>query len=125
MPFYETTFIVRQDLSRADVTKFADQYTAIIEQHGGKVVKNEYWGLKSLAYKVDKNRKGHYNMLAIDAPADAVKEMERQIRINEDIIRVLTVRVEAIEEGPSVMMASNRRDDTPAEGEDSIAAVSA
>ncbi|MCE2927095.1 MAG: 30S ribosomal protein S6 [Rickettsiales bacterium] len=125
MPFYETTFIVRQDLSRADVTKFADQYTAIIEQNGGKVVKNEYWGLKSLAYKVDKNRKGHYTMLAIDASADAVKEMERQIRINEDIIRVLTVRVEAIEEGPSVMMNNNRRDDIPGEGEEPFASATA
>ncbi len=122
MPFYETTFIVRQDLSRADVTKFADQYIAIIEQGGGKVVKNEYWGLKSLAYKVDKNRKGHYNMLAIDASADAVKEMERQIRINEDIIRVLTVRVDSIEEGPSVMMNNNRRDDLPGEGEEPFVA---
>jgi small subunit ribosomal protein S6 len=125
MPFYETTIIVRQDLSRADVTKFADQYTAIIEQNGGKVVKNEYWGLKSLAYKVEKNRKGHYTMLAIDAPADAVKEMERQIRINEDIIRVLTVRVEAISEGPSVMMNNNRRDDIPGEGEEPFVAANA
>jgi small subunit ribosomal protein S6 len=107
------------------VTKFADQYTAIIEQNGGKVVKNEYWGLKSLAYKVEKNRKGHYTMLAIDAPADAVKEMERQIRINEDIIRVLTVRVEAISEGPSVMMNNNRRDDIPGEGEEPFVAANA
>lgn len=113
MPFYETTFIVRQDLGKPDVTKLAESLTAVIEQGGGKVVKSEYWGLRSLAYKVGKNRKGHYNMLGLDAPAAAVKEMERQLGINEDVIRALTVRVDALEEGPSAMMQTRRDDYTP------------
>ena len=115
MPLYESTFIARQDLSRADITKMADGLIAIVEQGGGKVLKNEYWGLKTLAYRINKNRKGHYTMLAIDAPAPAVKEMERNIRINEDIVRALTVRVDEIPEGPSCMMQQgSRRDEFPA-----------
>ena len=108
MPFYETTFIVRQDFSRPDVTKLTESLSAIVEQGGGKVVKSEYWGIRSLAYKIEKNRKGHYAMLAIEASAEAMKEMERNIRINEDIVRALTVRVDAIEEGPSAMMQQSR-----------------
>jgi len=112
MPLYESTFITRQDLSRQDITKITDSFTAIIEQGGGKIVKNEYWGLRSLSYRIKKNRKGHYAMLAIDAPIAAVKEMERNLGINEDIIRALTVRVETVEEGPSAMMQQSRsRDD--------------
>lgn len=118
MPLYESTFITRQDLSKADITKLADSFSTIVEQGGGKVVKNEYWGLRNLAYRVQKNRKGHYTMLAIDAPAPAVKELERNMSINEDIIRALTIRVDAHEEGPSVMMQQSRaREDYPAEGE--------
>lgn len=109
MPLYESTFIARQDMSRNDVSKLAEDLTAIIEQGGGKVVKNEYWGLKSLAYKVQKNRKGHYTMLGIDAPAEAMKELARNVRINEDVIRSLTINVEEMEEGPSVMMQQARR----------------
>jgi small subunit ribosomal protein S6 len=116
MPLYESTFIARQDMSRADITKLADSLASIIEQGGGKVLKNEYWGLKSLAYKIEKNRKGHYTMLAIEAPAPAIKEMERNMHINEDIVRSLTVRVDEIPEGPSVMMQTRRDDYTPAEG---------
>jgi small subunit ribosomal protein S6 len=116
MPFYESTFITRQDMSRADITKLADSLSSIVEQGGGKVLKNEYWGLRSLAYKIEKNRKGHYNMLAIDAPAPAIKEMERNMHINEDIVRSLTVRVDEIPEGPSVMMQTRRDDYTPGEG---------
>jgi small subunit ribosomal protein S6 len=108
MALYESTFITRQDLSRQDVNKLAESLGSIIEQGGGKVVKNEYWGLRSLSYRIQKNRKGHYTMLALEAPADAVKEMERNMRINEDIIRALTVRVDALPEGPSVMMQQSR-----------------
>ena len=108
MPLYEATFITRQDLSRADITKLSDSLSSIVEQGGGKVVKNEYWGLRSLAYRIRKNRRGHYTMLAIDAPAPAIKEMERNMRINEDIIRSLTIRVEAHEEGPTAMMQQSR-----------------
>jgi small subunit ribosomal protein S6 len=112
MPLYESTFITRQDLSRQDISKLTDGFTTIVEQGGGRVVKNEYWGLRNLSYRIRKNRKGHYAMLAIDAPAAAIKEMERTMRINEDIVRSLTVRVEEIEEGPSVMMQQSRsRDD--------------
>ena len=118
MSLYESTFITRQDLSRQDITKLTDSLTAIVEQGGGKIVKNEYWGIRSLAYRIRKNRKGHYTMLAIDAPPAAISEMERNMRINEDIIRTLTVRVEAIEEGPSAMMQQSRgRDEYVTEGE--------
>jgi small subunit ribosomal protein S6 len=111
MPLYESTFVVRQDVSRADVTKLVESFTAIITQGGGKVVKDEYWGLRNLAYRIKKNRKGHYVMLALDAPFDAVKEMERNMGIHEDVIRTLTVRVDAIEEGPSAMMQKTSREE--------------
>jgi len=124
MPLYESTFITRQDLSRQDITKLSDGLTSIIEQGGGKVVKNEYWGIRGLAYRIRKNRKGHYTMLAIDAPSAAITEMERNMRINEDIIRTLTVRVEEIEEGPSAMMQQSRgRDEYVADGEVVVADV--
>lgn len=112
MSLYESTFIARQDLSKADVTKLADSFGAIVEANGGKVVKNEYWGLRNLAYLVNKSRKGHYTMLGIDAPAAAVKEMERNMRINEDVLRNLTIRVNELSDEPSVMMQQSRgRDD--------------
>lgn len=112
MAFYESTFITRQDMSKQDVNSLADSFGEIIKNNGGKVVKNEYWGLKNLAYKINKSRKGHYTMLALDAPAAAVKELERNMGINEDVIRCLTVRVEEIEEGPSVMLNQNKRDES-------------
>lgn len=108
MPLYESTFITRQDLSRQEITNLGDALGAIISQGGGKVVKNEYWGLRSLAYRIKKNRKGHYSMLVIDAPAAAVKELERNMGHNEDVIRQLTIRVDAIEEGPSAMLQQSR-----------------
>ncbi|MDX1975335.1 MAG: 30S ribosomal protein S6 [Rickettsiales bacterium] len=108
MPLYETTFIARQDVSRADINKLSESFGAILEANGGKVVKTEYWGLRNLAYKIQKSRKGHYTMLAIDAPAPALKELERNIRINEDIIRSLTIRVEELEEAPTAMMQQSR-----------------
>ena len=126
MPLYESTLITRQDLSRADITKLTDSLTAIIEQGGGKVVKNEYWGLRTLAYRIRKNRKGHYAMLGIDAPAAAIKEMGRNIGINEDIMRVLTVRVEELDENPSVMMQQSRsREDYVSEGDTSVVVTEA
>jgi small subunit ribosomal protein S6 len=111
MPLYESTFVARQDISRADINRMIETYSEIITQGGGKVVKQEYWGLRNLAYKIKKNRKAHYVLLAIDAPYDALKEMERTLRISEDIIRVLSVRVDAIEEGPSPMMQKSGRDE--------------
>ncbi len=105
MSFYEHVFIARQDLAPAQVEELTNKYAGVIESMGGKVTKREDWGLRNLAYRIKKNRKGYYVLMNIDAPAEAVKEMERLIRIDEDIIRHLTVKVEELEEGPSVMLA--------------------
>jgi small subunit ribosomal protein S6 len=110
MPLYEHVFIARQDLAQAQVDALAETATSIIETAGGKVVKTETWGLRSLAYRIAKNRKGHYVMLDFDAPAAAVAELERQTQINEDVIRYMTVRVDAHEQGPSAMMRRGERD---------------
>ncbi len=113
MSFYENVFIARQEISAAQVDALADQFTAVLSENGGAVKKKEYWGLKTLTYRIKKNRKGHYVLLNIDAPSAAVLEMERQMRINEDILRFLTVRVDELEEGPSAMLQSRGRDDRP------------
>jgi len=110
MPLYESTFIARQDISSADVDKLTERFSGIIAANGGKIVKTEYWGLRSLAYKVKKNKKGHYVMLGIEAPSVAVKEMERNLGLDEDIIRHLTVRVTEIEKGQSAVMNSGAYD---------------
>jgi small subunit ribosomal protein S6 len=110
MPFYENIFIARQDVSTAQVEALTEQFVGIIDAQGGKVTKREYWGLKSLTYRIKKNRKGHYVLLNIDAPAAAVIEMERNMHINEDVLRHLTVKVEELEEGPSAMLQSRGRD---------------
>ncbi len=110
MALYEHVFLARQDLSQAQVDALATGATEIVENNGGKVVKTETWGLKSLAYKIDRNRKAHFVMLNIDGPGSLVAELERQNRINEDIIRWLTIAVEQHEDGPSVMMRKNDRD---------------
>ena len=109
MPFYENVFIARQDISAAQVEALADGFTTLVTEHGGQVSKREYWGLRNIAYRIKKNRKGHYVMLNLDAPPAAVNELERNMRINEDVIRYLTVRVEALEEGPSAVMQSRGR----------------
>ena len=110
MPLYEHVFLARQDLAQAQVDALAENATKIITDQGGKVVKTETWGLKSLAYRIAKNRKAHYVMLDIDAPAAAVAELERQTGINEDVIRFLTIRVDEHEKGPSAMMRRGDRD---------------
>jgi small subunit ribosomal protein S6 len=110
MPFYENIFIARQDVSSAQVEALTDQFVGILEAQGGKATKREYWGLKSLSYRIKKNRKGHYVLLNIDAPAAAVIEMERNMRIHEDLLRHLTVKVDELEEGPSAMLQSRGRD---------------
>ena len=117
MPFYETVFIARQDATAAQVETLTESFAAIITEQGGKMTKKEYWGLRSLTYRIKKNRKGHYMLLNIDASPAAVKEMERNMRINEDVLRLLTVRVEALEEGPSAMLQSRARDDRPRRGD--------
>ena len=104
MPLYEHVFLARQDLAQAQVDALAENATKIIEDNGGKIAKTETWGLRSLAYRIAKNRKAHYVMLDLDAPAQALAELERQSNINEDIIRFLTLKVDEHESGPSAMM---------------------
>lgn len=111
MALYEATFIARQDMSRQDITRITEQFTGIVASNGGKVVKNEYWGLRNLAYRINKNKKGHYVMLYLDAPAAAVNELARNMRISEEVVRTLTVRIDEIPEGPSAMMSRGRDDD--------------
>ena len=108
MPLYEHVFLARQDLAQAQVDALAENATNIIETNGGRVVKTETWGLRSLAYRIQKNRKAHYVMLDIEAPAPVVAELERQTQINEDVIRYMTIRVDAHEQGPSAMMRRDR-----------------
>lgn len=110
MALYEHVFLARQDLAQAQVDALAETATKIVEDNAGKVVKTETWGLRSLAYKIAKNRKAHYVMLEIDGPGAIVAELERQEAINEDIIRYMTVRVDELENGPSVMMRKGDRD---------------
>jgi len=110
MALYEHIYLARQDVSPQQVEEMTNALTEVLVAGGGKVTKNEYWGLKSLSYRIKKNRKAHYSLLNIDAPAPAVAEMERQMRINEDILRFMTVRVDELEEGPSAMLQSRHRD---------------
>ena len=110
MALYEHTFLARQDLAQGQVDALAEAATKIIEDNDGKVVKTETWGLRSLAYKIAKNRKAHYVMIEIDAPGAVVAELERQTQINEDVIRYMTVKVDEHEAGPSVMMRKQERD---------------
>ena len=114
MSLYEHVFLARQDLSQAQVDALAENATKIITDNKGKVVKTESWGLRTLTYKIQKNRKAHFVMLDVDASGDAIAELERQTRMNEDVIRYMTVRVEAHEDGPSVMM---RKSDRPERSE--------
>jgi small subunit ribosomal protein S6 len=112
MPLYENVFIARQDISATQVDGLADQYAALIKEHGGEVTKKEYWGLRNLTFRIKKNRKGHYIMFNIDAPPDAVLEMERNMRLSEDVIRYLTVRVKELEADQSIVLRSRgSRDD--------------
>jgi len=104
MPLYESVFIARNDITQAQVDTVADQVTTILGEQGGEVKKREYWGLRGLAYRIKKNRKGHYMLLGIDATPAAMQEVERQLGLNEDVLRVLTLRVEAIEEAPSAIL---------------------
>jgi len=110
MPLYEHVFLARQDLAQAQVDTLAENATNIVKEFGGNIIKAETWGLRSLAYRIAKNRKAHYVMLDIDAPAAAIAELERRTGINEDVIRFMTVRVDAHETGPSAMMRRQERD---------------
>jgi small subunit ribosomal protein S6 len=110
MAFYEHVVITRQDISPQQAEALNDQLKALVEEQGGSVAKIEYWGLRNLSYRIKKNRKGHYSLLAIDAPAPAVKEMERQLSINEDVLRYLTVRVETLDLELSPVLARKERE---------------
>jgi small subunit ribosomal protein S6 len=110
MPLYEHVFLARQDASPQQVEELTAQMTGIVEQAGGKVTKTENWGVRSLTYRMNKNRKAHFVLLNIEAPSSAISEIERQERISEDVIRYLSVRVEEHEEGPSAMMRKADRD---------------
>ncbi len=112
MPFYENVYIARPDISAAQVEALTESLTAIIAENGGQVTKDEYWGLKNLAYRIKKNRKGHYSLMNIDAPAEALHELERNMRINEDILRYMSIKIDELDPEPSVMMQSrSSRDD--------------
>ena len=104
MPNYEHVFIARQDVSGAQVESITDGFVELVETNGGKVTKREHWGLKNLAYRIKKNRKGHYVLFNLDAPSDAVLELERNQRLHEDVLRYLTIRLDELEEGPSIQM---------------------
>ena len=112
MSYYESVFIARPDVSASQVEAMVDSFKAIVDEGGGSVGKTEYWGLKSLAYRIKKNRKGHYSLMNLEAPPGAVAELERNMRLNEDILRFMTIRVDELEEEPSVVMRSKgSRDD--------------
>ncbi|UIJ70304.1 30S ribosomal protein S6 [Aurantimonas sp. HBX-1] len=114
MALYEHVFLSRQDISNQQVEALVEQYRGVLETNGGKVGKVENWGLKTLTYRINKNRKAYYTLMNIDAPSAAVQEMERQMRFNEDILRYITIRVDEHEDGQSVMM--QKRDDRPRRG---------
>ena len=109
MPKYEHVMIARQDLSNMQAEGLLEHFSKILVENKGQVVDSEYWGLKTMAYKVNKNRKGHYTFLKSDAPAEAVQEMERLMRLHEDVMRVMTIKVKDHDEGPTVMMGSKPR----------------
>ncbi|SLN14162.1 30S ribosomal protein S6 [Roseovarius gaetbuli] len=104
MPLYEHVMIARQDLSNAQAEGLVEHFGAVLTDNGGTLVESEYWGVKTMAYKINKNRKGHYAFLKTDAPSSAVQEMERLMRLHDDVMRVLTIKVDEHAEGPSVQM---------------------
>ena len=124
MPYYESVFIARPDISSAQNEALTDSFKTIISENGGTVTKTESWGLKTLAYRIKKNRKGHYSLMTLDAPPAAISELERNMRISEDVLRYMTLRVDELEEEPSIVMRSKgarddrgRRDDRGPRGD--------
>ena len=117
MPLYESTFIARHDMSAQQVEGLAESFANIVKEKGGEVAKTELWGLKTLAYRIKKNRKGHYVHFNLDAPVEAMRELERNFRLSEDVLRYLTIRVDALDPEPSIMMqAKSSRDDRSRRG---------
>jgi small subunit ribosomal protein S6 len=115
MPLYEHVMIARQDLSNTQAEGLIEHFGSVLSDNGGTLVDNEYWGVKTMAYKINKNRKGHYAFMRTDAPAGAVQEMERLMRLHDDVMRVLTIKVDEHAEGPSVQM--QKRDERESRGE--------
>ena len=111
MALYEHVFIARQDLSSIQTEDLIKQYSDVLKDNGGKVIGHEYWGLRTLAYKINKNRKGHYSLIKSDSPPSAAQEMERLMKLNEDIMRVLTIKVNKHVEGPSIMMRTKSKNE--------------
>lgn len=118
MALYEHIFMARQDISAPQVEELTQHWKGVLEANGGKIGRVESWGLKSLQFRIKKNRKAHYVLMDVDAPGAAIHELERQMRIHEDVLRYMTVKVEAFEEGPSAMMKRGDRDDRGARGGD-------
>ncbi len=113
MPLYESVFIVRQDIPATQVETIAATLADIVRNNGGQVTKTEQWGLRNLAYRINKNKKGHYVLFNIDAPSATILELERNMRINEDVLRFLTVRVEVLDAEPSAILKKDERPDRP------------
>ncbi len=111
MSYYECIFIARQDLLQSQADALAESYEKVLAEHKGKVVKKEYWGLRNLAYPIKKNKRGHYIFFNVEAPAEAIQEMERQMRFNEDVIRYLSIKVNDFEKGPSAVLRNQERED--------------
>jgi small subunit ribosomal protein S6 len=111
MPLYEHVFLARQDVTAQQVEELTAQFKGVIEGLGGKITKSEYWGVKGLSFRMNKNRKAHFTLLNVDAPPAALNEVERQERLSEDVLRFMTIRVDELEEGPSAMMRKSDRDD--------------
>ncbi|WP_028465584.1 MULTISPECIES: 30S ribosomal protein S6 [Nisaea] len=117
MPLYESVFIARQDISSAQAEQLTTEFSEIITNMGGEIKNTEFWGLRSLSYKIKKNRKGHYVLLHMEAPAEAITEMERLMRLNEDVLRYITLRMEELPEGPSaIVLAKTERTDRGGRG---------
>lgn len=117
MPLYEHIFIARQDISPAQVEGLTETLSAVVKENGGKVEKSEYWGLRNLQYKINKNRKGHYSLFNIDGPPAAIQELERQEKLNEDILRAMTIKVEELNEEPSPVLSRRDRNDRSDRGD--------
>ena len=111
MPLYEHVFLARQDVTAQQVEELTAEFKGVIEGLGGKITKSEYWGVKGLSFRMNKNRKAHFTLLNVDAPPAALNEVERQERLSEDVLRFMTIRVDELEEGPSAMMRKSDRDD--------------
>ena len=117
MPFYESVFIARQDIPATQVETLTTTFADIVRAQGGQVMKTEQWGLRTLTYRIKKNKKGHYVLFNLEAPSEAIVELERNMRLNEDVLRFLTVRVEELEAGPSAMLRKDERAERPSFGE--------